>query len=93
MTRLVATLIYLATTHHEILGTGMWNYQMWTHVQPVRIYAGGGREPVDVYQRLVNANFMLNVRRAPLMQDYSHVALDTGAADAFRAFNRDLRTL
>ena len=91
--RLAAVLIYLATTHHEILGTGMWNYQMWTHVQPVRVYVSGRREPVDVYQRLVNANFMLNVRRAPLMQDYSHVALDTGAADAFRAFNRDLRTL
>lgn len=91
--RLVAVLIYLATTHHEILGTGMWNYQMWTHVQPVRVYAGGGREPVDVYQRLVNANFLLNVRRAPLMQDFSYLALDPEGAGAFRAFAADLRTL
>lgn len=91
--RLVAVLIYLATTHHEILGTGMWNYQMWTHVQPVRVYAAGGRVPVDVYQRLVNANFLLNVRRAPLMQDFSPLALDPGGAAAFRAFNDDLVTL
>ena len=93
VTRLVATLIYLATTHHEILGTGMWNYQMWTHVQPVRICAGGGRDSVDVYQRLVNAIFLLNVRRAPLMQDFSYLALDPGGAGAFRAFGDDLRAL
>ena len=56
----------MATVEHEILGTGLWNYQMWTHVQPVRVYATASASPLDVYQRLVNANFNLNVRRAQL---------------------------
>ena len=60
----MAATLATSDTHHEILGTGMWNYQMWTHVQPVHVYANGARGPVDVYQRLVNANFLLNVRRA-----------------------------
>ena len=74
--RLAAAFLYMATVEHEILGTGLWNYQMWTHVQPVRVYTNGQREPVDVYQRLVNANFNLNVHRAQLVQDWSYLALD-----------------
>ena len=76
LARLIAAFIYMATVEHEILGTGLWNYQMWTHVQPVRMYENGQREPLDVYQRLVNANFNLNVHRAQLMQDWSYLALD-----------------
>jgi arachidonate 15-lipoxygenase len=62
-------------------------------VQPVRVYKTLQREPVDVYQRLVNANFNLNVKRAPLLQDFSYLALDAGGADAFRAFRMDLEAL
>ena len=91
--RLSAAFIYLATVQHELLGTGLWNYQLWTHVQPVRVYQNGQREPLDVYQRLVNANFLLNVKRAQLLQDFSYLALDSRGADAFRAFKTDLQTL
>ena len=91
--RLVAALIYLATVEHEILGTGLWNYQMWTHVQPVRVYRNGQREPLDVYQRLVNANFNLNVTRAPLLQDFGYLALDAAGAQVFREFKHALETL
>jgi arachidonate 15-lipoxygenase len=70
--RLIATFIYMATVEHEILGTGLWNYQMWPHIQPVRVYKNGQREPLDVYQRLVNANFNLNVSRAQLLQDFRY---------------------
>ena len=91
--RLIAALLYLATVQHEILGTGLWNYQMWTHVQPVRVHKNMEREPVDVYQRLVNANFNLNVKRAPLLQDFSYLALDARGAEAFRAFKKDLEAL
>jgi hypothetical protein len=91
--RLIAALLYLATVQHEVLGTGLWNYQMWTHVQPVRVYKTLEREPIDVYQRLVNANFNLNVKRAPLLQDFSYLALDARGADAFRAFQKDLEAL
>jgi arachidonate 15-lipoxygenase len=91
--RLCAAFIYMAAVEHEILGTGLWNYQMWTHVQPVRVYRDGTREPLDVYQRLVNANFNLNVHRAELVQDFSYLALDPGGAEAFRAFRRALQAL
>jgi arachidonate 15-lipoxygenase len=91
--RLIAVFIYMATVEHEILGTGLWNYQMWTHVEPVRVSRNGAREPLDVYQRLVNANFNLNVNRAQLVQDFSYLALDAKGADAFRAFKEALQAL
>ena len=91
--RLAAAFIYMATVEHEILGTGLWNYQMWTHVQPVRVYRNGKREPLDVYQRLVNANFNLNVSRAQLLQDWSYLALDPAGAEAFREFKQALERL
>lgn len=89
--RLVGTLIYLTTVEHEIVGSGLWNYQLWTNVQPVRVYRNGQREPVDVYQRLVNANFNLNVHRAPLMQDFGYLAPDPKGAEAFRTFRAELQ--
>ena len=91
--RLIAAFIYLATVEHELLGTGVWNYQMWTHIQPVRVYKNGQREPLDVYQRLVNANFNLNVSRATLMQDFSKLAIDEQGAVAFRRFLAELGVL
>ncbi len=91
--RLIAAFIYMATVEHEILGTGLWNYQLWTNRQPVRIYRNGQREPLDVYQRLVNANFNLNVSRTRLMHDFGYLALDRKGADAFRLFRYELQTL
>lgn len=91
--RLIAAFIYMATVEHEILGTGLWNYQLWTNVQPVRIYRNGQREPIDVYQRLVNANFNLNVSRTRLMHDFGYLALDRKGADAFRMFRYELQIL
>ncbi|HEU5240322.1 MAG TPA: hypothetical protein VFU37_24515, partial [Pyrinomonadaceae bacterium] len=64
-----------------------------TNVQPVRVYQDGRREPLDVYQRLVNANFNLNVSRARLMQDFGYLALDRKGADAFRIFRYELQQL
>ena len=91
--RLIAAFIYMAAVEHEILGTGLWNYQLWTNLQPVRIYRNGQREPLDVYQRLVNANFNLNVSRTRLMYDFGYLALDRKGADAFRVFRYELQTL
>lgn len=93
LARLVAVLAYVGTVEHEVMGTGLWNYQVWTHVQPVRVRRDGQRDPVDVYQRLVNYNFLLNVRRAQLLDDYSYLALDAEGAAAFRRFRSDLRDL
>jgi arachidonate 15-lipoxygenase len=91
--RLCAAFLYMASVEHEILGTGLWNYQMWTHVQPVRVYRNGQREPLDVYQRLVNANFNLHVKRAQLLQDWSYLALDPAGVQAFRDFKQALEGL
>lgn len=93
LARLIGAFLYMASVEHEILGTGLWNYQMWTHVQPARVYRDGRREPLDVYQRLVNANFNLNVSRAVLMQDWSYLALDAGGAQEFRRFLDELKAL
>jgi arachidonate 15-lipoxygenase len=91
--RLAAAVIQLATVEHEILGSGMWDYQLWSDVFPARVQADGTRVPLDVYQRLVNANFNLNVHRTALLSDFSSLALDPGGAEAFRTFLADLQGL
>lgn len=93
LARLTAQFIYLVSVQHEILGSFVWNYQLWTHRQPVRVYADGRREPLDVYQRLVNANYNLNVRRRLLIHDFGYLALDTEGAAEMRRFEHQLQAL
>jgi len=69
--RMLAGQLYLVTVQHEILGSFMWNYQLWTHRQPARIYDDFRGEPLDVYQRLVNANYILNVHRRGLIHNWA----------------------
>ncbi|WES63591.1 lipoxygenase family protein [Microbacter sp. GSS18] len=91
--RLIGSLIHLVAYQHEAYGTLLWNYQLWTQVQPIRVRADGAPEPVDVYQRLVNADFGLNIRRSPMMQDFAFLALDGRGRAAFRAYLSDLLAL
>ncbi|HYO71258.1 MAG TPA: lipoxygenase family protein [Archangium sp.] len=93
MSRLCAAIIYMESVEHEALGTGLWHYQLWPHVQPVRVYRDGQRLPVDVYQRLVNANFILNVKRTSLLEDFSYLSLDNESATAMRTFQQELQSL
>ena len=93
LARLLATQLYLVTVQHEILGSFMWNYQLWTHRQPARIYDDFRREPLDIYQRLVNANFNLNVHRRALMDNFDNVALDYRAQLVMIQFQADLAKL
>ena len=93
LARLVARFIYMATVQHELLGSYLWNYQLWTHRQPVRVYKTGQREPLDVYQRLVNANYNLNVRRRALNHDFTYLVDDLPAQAALRKLNRELDAL
>lgn len=93
LARLIARFMYLVTVQHEILGSFVWDYQLWTHRQPVRVYTNGQREPLDVYQRLVNANYNLNVNRRQLIYDFSYLALDARGKAAFGEFNRNLNAL
>lgn len=93
MAKFIAAFIYAGTVEHEILGSGLWDYQLWTHVQPVRVYEDGRREPIDLYQRLVNYSFMFNVSRARLLQDLSDMALDAAGKEAFNSFLAELVAL
>jgi arachidonate 15-lipoxygenase len=96
LAKLLANQLYLVTVQHEILGSFMWNYQLWTHRQPARIYINSKdlpREPLDVYQRLVNANYILNVRRRALMYDFSYLAGSDRAKAAMSRFQSDLAAL
>ncbi|MDT5075933.1 MAG: hypothetical protein QOJ80_570 [Mycobacterium sp.] len=93
LARLLASQLYLVTVQHEILGSHMWNYQLWTHRQPVRVYEDFRREPLDVYQRLVNANYNLNVHRRALMDDFNRIALDYRAKAAMLQFQSELAAL
>jgi hypothetical protein len=93
LARLIARVIYLVSAQHELLGSFVWNYQLWTHRQPIRVYADGRREPLDVYQRLVNANFNLNVTRRALIHHFGYLALDERGASSMQRFNDALDAL
>jgi Lipoxygenase len=93
LARLVASCIYLVSAQHEILGGFLWNYQLWTHRQPVRVYASGQPEPLDVYQRLVNANYNLNVNRRALIHDFGYLAVDELGMAAMQRFCHQLEGL
>jgi hypothetical protein len=93
LARMLAGQLYLVTAQHEILGSFMWNYQLWTHRQPARIYEDFRREPLDVYQRLVNSNYILNVHRRALMHNFDRLALDDNARAALLRFQSELLAL
>lgn len=93
LARLVARCLYLVTVQHELLGSFLWNWQNWVHRQPVRVYASGQRAPLDVVQRLLNANFNLNVHRRALEDDFSYLALDAQGAAEMQRFVRELQAL
>jgi hypothetical protein len=93
LARLLACQLYLVTVQHEIFGSYMWDYQLWTHRQPARVYEDFRREPLDVYQRLVNANYNLNVHRRALTDDFNRFALDYRAKAALLQFQSELAAL
>ena len=101
LARLAACCLYLGTVQHELVGSSLWNYQVWTNVMPVQVARDRSREPWDVYQRLLNMNFMLSTPRAPLMADLTAVALfestnperSARAVAAFVAFRQELEGL
>jgi hypothetical protein len=103
LSRLLASFLYLVTVRHVLAGSFLWNYQLWAHKQPPRLYRNGRRLPLDVYRRLVNANFNLNVPRTPLMwketeDDWSYLASDqcgqqSQAKRVWSEFQEELKTL
>jgi arachidonate 15-lipoxygenase len=97
LANVVAKLMYMECLHHEQVGTQCWNYQLWAHTHPVRVYRDNRRVPEDVYQRLVNTNYVLNIVRTPLLSDLTNLALEGGrmeeAKRVFRVFTDRLRAV
>lgn len=92
---LLAALVYMTTVEHEIVDANIFDYQLWNDVQPARVYETGVGEPLDVYQRLVDYNFILSVNRTTLMSDFSSMVSDddAGGREAFVQFRKDLSAL
>lgn len=97
LANLVAKCMYMECVHHDQVGTHCWNYQLWAHTHPVRVYRDNRRVPEDVYQRLVNTNYVLNVVRTPLLSDLTRLALEDErmeeAKRVFQIFTDRLHTL
>lgn len=93
LAHLIAVFMYVVIVEHEFRGTFLWNYQLFVNKQPIRVYKDGRREPVDVYQRMVNANMLLNVPRTVLTEDFSYLAVDGKGAKLFLQFRERLHEL
>ena len=93
LARLIAGHIYEGSVVHDLAGTALWDYQLWADRNPPRMYADGRRIPVDVYQRLVDNNFALQIKRAPLLADYGDVALDAEGREMFARFAAECAAL
>jgi hypothetical protein len=93
LARVIAAYIYEGNTIHDMAGTTLWDYQLWVDRNPTRIYRDGRRIPVDVLQRIINNNFALQIKRAPMLANYGQVALDDKGAALFMQFYEDCGTL
>lgn len=93
LARLIGGFINMASVQHEALGAYLWDYQLWMDRNPVRVPKDGKRMPLDVFQKVINGNFNLNVNRAVLMQDFSYMAVDDKGIELFWQFEEELRVL
>lgn len=93
LARTIGAFIYEGNTIHDMVGTSLWDYQLWADRNPTRVYRDGRRVPVDVFQRVLNNNFSLQLRRVSLLADYGHIALDSKGKAAFAQFYIDCKAL
>jgi hypothetical protein len=93
LARALGAYIYEGIVIHELSGTALWDYQLWSDKNPTRIYTNKNRVPVDVYQRVINNNFALQLERAPLQDNYGQVALDNRGRKLYTQFCIDCRSL
>lgn len=93
LARLIAAFMYEGNTIHDLVGTFLWDYQLWPDANPTRMYRDGRRVPVDVYLRTVNNNFGLQLRRAKLLDDYGEHALTEHGAALFTRFRDECAAL
>lgn len=93
LAHLIGGYINEGNTIHDMVGTTLWDYQLWVDKNPVRVQRDRKRIPLDVLQRAINNNFALQLRRAPLLANYKAVALDEKGANLFTQFYEECRSL
>jgi hypothetical protein len=93
LARAIGAYMFEGNTIHELSGTALWDYQLWADKNPTRIYQNGRRIPLDVYQRIINNNFALQLERAPLLANYGHVTQDQLGRNLFTRFCVECREL
>lgn len=96
LARLIGGFIYEGNTIHDLVGTSLWDYQLWADHNPTRVYRDGSRVRVDVFQRMINSNYGLQLKRAALLADdgYGYLALQDGhGPELFARFLEDAKAL
>lgn len=93
LAHLIGGYINEGNTIHDMVGTTLWDYQLWVDRNPVRVRRDSRRIPLDILQRTINNNFALQLRRAPLLANYKGVALDQKGAALFTRFYEECRAL
>lgn len=94
LAQLIAGFIHEGSVVHSLVGTSLWDYQLWADQNPTQLRRDGTRVRVDVFQRMINNNFGLQLRRAGLQADYGYLALDDGVGPPlFSQFLADLVAL
>lgn len=93
LSRLIGAVIYEGNLTHDMVGTTLWDYQLWVDRNPVRMYRDGSRVPIDVLHRVIINNFALQLVRSPLLADYGEVALDDKGRRLFTQWYEECRQL
>lgn len=91
--RMLGAVIYEGCTTHDLIGTTLWDYQLWVDRNPVRVNRDGSRISLSVLHRVIINNFALQLARSPLLDDYSAVALDEKGRQLFTQWFEECKKL
>lgn len=93
LAHLIGAVIYEGCTTHDMVGTTLWDYQLWVDRNPVRLNRDGKRISLSIFHRTIINNFALQLGRSPLLDNYSKVALDDKGRKLFTQWYEDCKQL
>jgi hypothetical protein len=88
LVKLCTLFSYTVTVEHE--DNSLWNYAVFL---PPTVHADGSDSSVGEVQSVMNFQLVISSATNKLMTDFTHLALDSKAADVMRDFQKDLKTL
>jgi hypothetical protein len=88
LVKLCTLYIHAVTFEHE--ENTLWDYAVFL---PTTVQQDGTGQSVGEVQSVVNFQFVISSATNRLMRDFTHLALDSGAADIMRRFQSELRQL